>query len=1017
MPVVLDQPKTFLQGLSDFWTRFFVDQNDLNAYYQGAETKLGQVYLDMLSNVLNLSLLETPIFNKELYKLVTVREDDVLYREFSATKVRHLVTVPDNVVVFDYLQNKIFEPDAVLERGPDFDIVDTEIQMFQDPFNPLGDGNVLAGFAFREDEFAIGGSLLDATAGSGWALVQRGDSIVVTTNVPVPKSRYTIGRVGDDYLHVRTDTPLPEPTGATHEYYLVRDVNSTNTELLLSVDRTEVGPDITILDGGDPRITTVASIFVMADVGKWAKIKHVDQEALYLITEYVSGTEVKIQGPVLEAGTNYATEDLEVIDTSYTLIAPVTDVMDVFNPEFVFDVTALSTGDELVEDVDYTFTPSNQVLTFISSIAQVPAAPYAAEAISTTYATDLIIYDGTAGAATISNATSGDLRELTFWAPDALVERNNLSDIYGQLIGFERDSSEAYRRFIRGIMQLYVLGPALQRLESAMNVIAGFPVIRDEGEVLTGYDDGVRVFGRAGVSEGIIAGPTAGVVTFDTGEPGTFGSEHVGTWILIKDATTAANNGLFQILTVVNDTTVQYENFAAVGETNMSWFASDTALKTVTTTRAEYTYPLEIQMRDDLRDALNIGVLTFEAFEPLTVAFNAQDYVENPIWWHDLEIPEALFTRDSTILGRYTVTTDLQPAVIGGGVDDVRIGDPGLIIGADDEGRVPPTKPVSPDDTGYPLFIHGGTPPVIDFTAKTFTASVGGVAPLDFGGFITDGLVSAGDQLWILSEDGATDPSTLTIADGDAEEGIVTLSATLFQFEPDHVGNVIAIQEFTNPLNTIPANLGEFVIEEVISGTQARLQNLKGTPFEVTTASMEFDMFEVYPIAAVLSETELSIITDRTSYTTGTSLNPDWAVRSQIVPFRHAVPFILVNKFLKHHLFEIRFFTNREESVSFTAGDYDDSTNYLFDSEVQFRNGDAGSFVVFSAAGEIAQITRVINQNTVELDPSTLTLVTGSYDGTFVRLLDASLLETSFVEDIQTVVNRGKPAHTYAVFR
>ena len=38
------------------------------------------------------------------------------------------------------------------------------------------------------------------------------------------------------------------------------------------------------------------------------------------------------------------------------------------------------------------------------------------------------------------------------------------------------------------MFQLYILGPTLERIESALNVIAGFPVIRDDGEVLSGYD-------------------------------------------------------------------------------------------------------------------------------------------------------------------------------------------------------------------------------------------------------------------------------------------------------------------------------------------------------------------------------------------------------------------------------------------------------------------------------------------------------------------------------------------------
>jgi hypothetical protein len=90
-------------------------------------------------------------------------------------------------------------------------------------------------------------------------------------------------------------------------------------------------------------------------------------------------------------------------------------------------------------------------------------------------------------------------------------------------------------------------------------------------------------------------------------------------------------------------------------------------------------------MRTDVIDPANIGVLTFSAFEALTTAFTVVDYLEDPTWWHDKFIPEVLWEGQSSI--RRLASTTLFENIIGPG-DDARIGDPGLYIGADDEGNV-----------------------------------------------------------------------------------------------------------------------------------------------------------------------------------------------------------------------------------------------------------------------------------------------------------------------------------------
>lgn len=114
MANIADSKTSFFRGLSDLWQRFFKDKNQLIAMYQGSEIVIGQVYLEMLSNVLNTSIRETRVFNKEFFKLLTIREDLL---EYDITRDQYVFELPDNIKDFQYLYNKIFEPTTLFEKN------------------------------------------------------------------------------------------------------------------------------------------------------------------------------------------------------------------------------------------------------------------------------------------------------------------------------------------------------------------------------------------------------------------------------------------------------------------------------------------------------------------------------------------------------------------------------------------------------------------------------------------------------------------------------------------------------------------------------------------------------------------------------------------------------------------------------------------------------------------------------------------------------------------------------------
>jgi hypothetical protein len=72
-----DYASSLFDGLSGFWQRFFRDTQDLHAFYRASEQYLGQVYLDLLGSVLSTGISDTPVFNKEYWKLFLIQERDL----------------------------------------------------------------------------------------------------------------------------------------------------------------------------------------------------------------------------------------------------------------------------------------------------------------------------------------------------------------------------------------------------------------------------------------------------------------------------------------------------------------------------------------------------------------------------------------------------------------------------------------------------------------------------------------------------------------------------------------------------------------------------------------------------------------------------------------------------------------------------------------------------------------------------------------------------------------------------
>lgn len=151
MATISEGKANFIHGLSDLWTRLFKDHEQLRAMYEGAEILIGQAYLELVSTILNISAREVPVFQKEFFKLITVREDLVTYRPSDGKYLFEVTEYPLKGARFLY--NKIFDPTTILEQEIDytFDATgDIDYLVFnRDPFDWEGDGNPIPGMASR----------------------------------------------------------------------------------------------------------------------------------------------------------------------------------------------------------------------------------------------------------------------------------------------------------------------------------------------------------------------------------------------------------------------------------------------------------------------------------------------------------------------------------------------------------------------------------------------------------------------------------------------------------------------------------------------------------------------------------------------------------------------------------------------------------------------------------------------------------------------------------------------------
>jgi hypothetical protein len=659
----------------------------------------------MLSDVLNHGIVDTPIFNKEYWQFFVIGENDISFVEgASVAEDRYVYDMPGAIRTVDFLQNTVFSPTVLYERDVDFDIKDEDgfARFLRDPFREYmeegGSLLPLPGVIWRTRQIKVGNQFRDYERDTDWrddSETKQGDTLrLLAQAVDVrwddagvnPGQVFYVPGVYRFYTvyNFLTSDAIPGDviqvygSGTVYDgYYIIKEIPDPYLGFV-ELEETFYAPPST------SPATLSWKLWKMSYFDFFTRDYIID----YIDSQYLIGSSddpfpLDYKDPMVYAVVR-AVADPDVIglavsptlptNTGYTHIVPGT-----------LEIFALRDDGQgrIREDEDYSV---NYLTGWIYPIS-VPPGHWDPASINTCqfkYQRELLKSAG----GSISERLEGTIKQLAFWVPEVELDKFNLYYHYGYLLNRFEISSETYKAFLRGIMHLYTHGPVFERMVSGMNVVAGYPLIRQDGELLTGYFNGVDAQSLLPVADGQIIGATKTFIT--TPATYTFTEMDVGGYLIFPDPISPFNKGKFKILEILDPQTVLLESpYPMVNEgPPLEWMLSRNYEKVVTTGLFTYKFPFFVPMRTDVEDPENIGVLQFSAFEALTLAFTVTDYIEAPMWWIGKTIPYSLFPTASLIR---RIASDGLFANIFDPDDLACFDDPGLYFDGDDEGHVTDT--------------------------------------------------------------------------------------------------------------------------------------------------------------------------------------------------------------------------------------------------------------------------------------------------------------------------------------
>lgn len=616
MPLTPTGAKTFLHALSDFWSAFFKDRALLTAYAETLALDGAQLYQSLLEAALGTSLKDMPLFDRVFFLPLSLRQDQLVYREGSSPdEDTWRLPAPNKLVGAEYLANRILAPTSLLTYGRDFWVEGPSLVFRANPF----ENAQLSYFPRRTVQVAAPATWADPAA-RYWVGAQPGDLAVFTIGGASSSARITGWSGNILYLD-------SAPEGLRAQV----DRRGARVEILSApYDTSVVGKLLTGQSSGYGRITAGATDAVTvvgtceldftgeaAYRGSWASSAAyavgdlVDQagslwraraahtsggsfnatswvslqdgyvyltitaapqlDGVYRTEAPSAAGRVKLAIPASFAGAQRAlvhrvdyttgvSGSRPTIQLPHDTITPAsfsvqaTRALALRSVDAAGAVTTHAAGEAVREGVDYLLDGAQGRITYLSVWAPLTPARASyqwlrrvishecrwrgAYATATAYALgDLVTDSGVTYAVQEAHTSNGtmdstryvplyepaafdvarDVTELSAWATDALLDEERLYKNFGYLMDRPRASSEAYRVFLRAVSRLFLLGPTFDRFESALNAVAGLPLVRDEQERLVSYSNGEDASGADGSLLGLALGQ-AGTLNATTAE-------------------------------------------------------------------------------------------------------------------------------------------------------------------------------------------------------------------------------------------------------------------------------------------------------------------------------------------------------------------------------------------------------------------------------------------------------------------------------------------------------------------
>lgn len=435
-----NSPSVIFMGMSSFWTAFFKDSSTLEGLYNATSSLLGERYLNLMEVFLNASLKETPLFNKEDWKLLILSSNELTF----------------DPTIYSYAETNAVNGKLTFTsrlEGSSYDNHFIQVSDLQTLNAVEKDLYVTSGIY---NKFFITGI---ENHRSNWIFVVQNDAPVVDA-VSLVNKRVITSKPISSYV-VSSDIEITFfRENQEHTVTLLSSTTTGNTSLGQLV--------VNLQDAIDASTLTGVTVNSFGD---------------YLIFEVTEGT-------LQLYDANEAAEEIYLIAFPFDITAFVPPGRE---SEFIWYQTnslTLRTEGYSPAGSEYRFAIEDNLVDckyiynslFNPTVALEPVRHFRiGKFLEKNY---IYFLDNPFALTNVAFRDLGSIKEMALWMSDISYDRLNLFLNYGYQINVYEESSESYRNFLQGVFFYFTHGPQVKRVASALNIIAGIPVVSSDDEIV-----------------------------------------------------------------------------------------------------------------------------------------------------------------------------------------------------------------------------------------------------------------------------------------------------------------------------------------------------------------------------------------------------------------------------------------------------------------------------------------------------------------------------------------------------